>query len=180
MTEQILSVREITQSDVALITQYWLNASADYLEGMGVDLNKMPTEAAWTSMLGEQISKPYEQKKSYCTIWELNGKPIGHCNVNNISFGKEANMHLHIWYAAERKLRLGPSFIQLSLPYFFNNLQLKKIKCEPYALNPSPNKAIAKAGFRFVKEHISIPGSLNHEQLVSLWEISREEANIPH
>ncbi len=178
MEEQVLSVREISQDDVPLITRYWLEAAPAYLEGMGVDLNKMPGEESWTNMLMEQLSLPYLQKRSYCIIWELNGKPIGHCNVNNIIAGESASMHLHIWYAAERKLGLGSSFIQLSLPYFFHHLQLRTIRCEPFALNPSPNKALAKAGFTFIKAHTCIPGSLNYEQLVNLWEINREDINL--
>ena len=101
---QELSVREIKESDIPLIINYWINAEPAFLTGMGVDLDKMPLKEEWRPMLTQQIQLPYEQKKSYCIIWELNGKPIGHCNVNNINFGEEASMHLHIWYAEERKM----------------------------------------------------------------------------
>lgn len=174
MEKQVLSVREISKIDIPLITRYWLDAAPAYLQGMGIDLSKMPGEESWTNMLLEQLSVPYLQKKSYCIIWELNGRPIGHCNVNNIIAAETASMHLHIWYEATRKLGLGSSFILLSLPYFFKHLQLKTVRCEPSAINPSPNKALAKAGFTFIKAHTCIPGSLNHEQLVNLWEIGRE------
>ncbi|MBL0359276.1 MAG: GNAT family N-acetyltransferase [Chitinophagaceae bacterium] len=176
--DQILSVREIEQTDVALITNYWLTAEPGFLQAMGVDLNKMLTREQWISMLQQQLEQTYEQKKSYCIIWELNGNPIGHCNVNSIEFGNIAAMHLHIWYAAERKLGLGPAFIKMSLPYFFNHLQLKTICCEPYALNPAPNKALAKAGFTFIKEYSCTPGMINFVQMVSHWEISRESCEL--
>lgn len=169
-----LSVREIQQNDIPLIIEYWLNAEPAYLQGMGVDLDKMLSHEQWQSMLEEQLGLPHEQKKSYCMIWEVDGQPVGHCNVNRIVFGEEAFMHLHIWYAAIRSMRLGTELIKMTLPYFFKNLQLKKICCEPYALNPSPNKALAKAGFEFVNEYITIPGALNFEQTVAHWEILRE------
>ncbi len=139
---------------------------------MGIDLTKMPLKEEWVPMLTEQLQIPYDQKKSYSTIWELNGKPVGHCNVNKITFGEEAYMHLHIWYAAERRAGFGVSFIKMSLPWFFKNLQLKKIYCEPYALNPAPNKTLARAGFSFIKEYNSIPGSFSFEQPVNQWEIA--------
>lgn len=168
---QQLSVREIKESDIDLIINYWLTSNDQYLLGMGVDLNKMPSREEWQQMLAAQIQLPYSQKQSYCSIWELNGNPVGHCNVNKIVFGEEAYMHLHIWYAAERKMGLGVQCIQKSLALFFKNLQLKKIYCEPYALNEAPNKTLARAGFHFVKEYVTIPGSLNFEQPVKLWEI---------
>ena len=57
----------------------------------------------------------------------------------------------------------------------FDNLLLKKLYCEPYALNPAPNKTVEKIGFTFIKEHISVPGSLNFEQLTKLWELSYDD-----
>ncbi len=170
--EQQLSVREIKESDIPLIINYWFSSGPDFLTGMGVDLNKIPAKENWQPMLTEQILLPYEQKKSYATIWELNGKPIGHCNVNDITFGEKAYMHLHIWYAEVRKMGLGAQFIQLSLPFFFKNLLLKKVCCDPYALNTAPNKTLSKAGFTFIKEYFGFPGSFSFEQPANHWEIT--------
>ena len=169
---QHLSVREIKESDIPIIIDYWFNAEPCFLTGMGGDLNKIPAKEKWYPMLLEQIQLPYKEKKSYAIIWELDGKPIGHCNVNDITLGDQAQMHLHIWYAEERKMGLGVQFIKLSLPYFFTNLQLKKICCDPYALNPAPNKTLHKAGFTFIKEYIGFPGSFSFEQPANHWEIT--------
>jgi RimJ/RimL family protein N-acetyltransferase len=174
MSHPILSVREIQQSDIVFITNYWLNSPAAYLQGMGVDLAKMPTKEQWIRMLEMQLHQPYLQKQSYCIIWELDGKPIGHSNVNKIVFGESASVHLHIWYATERSAGFGPVFIQLTLPYFFTNLQLKTIYCEPYAQNPSPNKVLKKASFTFIKEYRTAPGNINFEEVVRRWEISSD------
>ncbi len=168
---QQLTVREIKETDIELIIQYWLSASDDYLTSLGVDLAMMPSVTDWQRMLASQIELPYQEKQSYCTIWELDGKPIGHSNVNKIIFGEEASMHLHIWYAEERRMGLGVAFIKRSLPFFFKNLQLLKVYSEPFALNDAPNKTLAKAGFHFIKEYTTVPGSINFEQPVKRWEI---------
>lgn len=175
MPNNNLSVREIQQSDIGLITQYWLSADAAFLKGMGADIAKIPNKEEWQKMLSEQISKPLQQKQSYCIIWQLDEKPIGHSNVNKIIYAQEAYMHLHIWTSSIRKKGLGIELVKMTLPYFFENLQLKKLYCEPYALNPAPNKILQKAGFEFVKKYTTIPGSLNFEQEVNLWELSDEK-----
>lgn len=173
-----LSVREIRQQDIESIADYWLLSDPAYLHSLGVDLSKLPTRDQWQDMLAEQISQPYELKKSYCIIWVLDGKPIGHCNINKIIFGEEAYMHLHIWNAVSRMKGLGSSFIQLTLPWFFEKYKLKKLYCEPYTCNPAPNRLLAKAGFTFIKEYITTPGSINFEQPVKLWVIKREHVGL--
>lgn len=178
MNLPILSVRELQPQDIEKITNYWLNASPDYLQAMGVDTAKMPTRPQWLSMIAEQLTQDYPDKKSYCLIWEVNGKPIGHSNTNKIIFGHEAYMHLHIWDKENRKKGYGLAFVKMTIPYFFKHLKIKTLYCEPYALNPSPNKTLEKAGFTLLKKVTCIPGWLNFEQEVNVWGMEKDKALI--
>jgi RimJ/RimL family protein N-acetyltransferase len=174
MSSAALSVREIERGDVPLIANYWLKSDPEFLKGMGVDLAKLPSRGDLTDMLSEQLHQSYDEKKSYCLIWLVDNKPTGHSNVNKIKYGEEAYMHLHFWDNSFRKQGYGTELVKMSLPLFFKNLRLKKICCEPYALNPAPNKTLEKVGFKFIKKHTTIPGYLNFEQEVNLWEIIEE------
>lgn len=169
----MLTVKELDEKNIPLIADYWFNATPEYLLGMGVDTAKLPTREQFTAMLLTQLELPYPEKKAYALIWELDGKPIGHSNVNPSFYGNHAYMHLHIWTPEARKQGFGLDLVKMSLPYYFNNLKLKKLFCEPYALNPAPNKLLEKAGFTFVKEHITTPGAITFEQLCNLWEIAK-------
>jgi len=175
MKDPVLSVREMITSDIPHITDYWMSASDAFLTGMGVDLSKMPSAPQWHDMLQQQIGLPYREKQSYGLIWLLNGEPVGHTNINKIKFGEEAYMHLHLWKPELRKMGYGIRFVKLAIPYFFKNMELKKLYCEPYALNPAPNKAMEKLGFRFVREYVTTPGWLNFEQRVKLWVVDVED-----
>lgn len=175
MTEPNLSVRELQEQDIPLIVDYWLHSDPEHLQRMGVDLTKIPTADQLQANLLTQLNRPIEQKMAYCIIWLLDDKPIGHCNTNPTRFGEEAFMHLHIWQNQGRQKGIGTQLVKLTLPWFFNKLQLKKLYCQPYALNPAPNRTLEKLGFKFVKEYITVPGSLNFEQAVYLWELSVEE-----
>jgi RimJ/RimL family protein N-acetyltransferase len=175
MMKDILSVREIEPADIEVLTQYWLSADPLFLSGMGVDVDKVPTRSQWIQMLSEQIKAPLEEKQSYCIIWQLDGRSIGHSNARPIVFGEEAYMHLHLWDQPVRKKGLGEELVKMTLPYFFQNLQLKKLYCEPYALNPAPNRTLQKVGFDFVKEYTTIPGPMNFEQPVKRWELSYDK-----
>lgn len=175
MNRNVLSVREIRETDITPIADYWLNSDKAFLKGMGVDLDKLPSREEWGQMLMEQLNTPLEQKKSYCIIWVVDGKATGHSNINKIIFGEEAFMHLHIWDGEIRAKGFGLEWIRMTLPYFFENYNLKKLYCEPYALNPAPNRILEKAGFELVKEYVTTPGWINFEQPVKLWEMTLEK-----
>ena len=172
MNKANLSVREIRMSDIPLIANYWTKSNKSHLLNMGVDLTKIPPAEKIASNLSAQLEIPLELRQSYCIIWLLNGEPVGHSNTNPTYYGNEAYMHLHLWEINLRMKGIGTYFLQLTLPYYFENLKLNNLYCQPYSLNPAPNKTIEKAGFTFVKEYITTPGSLNYEQPVKLWQMS--------
>lgn len=177
MRDNILTVREIQISDANDYTDYWLTSGDDYLIGMGVDLSKMPTREQLQQKLSEIIEAPYNKKSNYCIVWELDEKAIGHSSVFPIIFGEEAYMHLHMWTPEVRRKGLGPEFIKLTLPFYFNNLKIKRLLCEPYALNPAPHKALERAGFKFVKDYITTPGNICFEQPVKQYELTLLDFN---
>lgn len=171
---QYISAREIKIIDIELLADYWFKSDSDFFKKMGADKGKLPTRLRMEQMLAEQISLPMKNKNSYALIWELNGKQIGHSNVNNIIYGNKATMHLHLWKSNNRRKGTGTELVKKSLPFYFKNLKLKTLICEPYALNLAPNKTLEKVGFEFIKRYITVPGSLNFEQEVNRWELTKE------
>jgi RimJ/RimL family protein N-acetyltransferase len=169
-----LSVREIELADVPLIVDYWTNSSDEHLQQMGVDLAKVPDAEQLYKNISTHLHMAVELRQSYCIIWQLRGKPIGHSNTSPTNFGKDAFMHLHLWNSEARHRGIGSELIRLSMKHFFERLQLEDLYSQPYSLNPAPNRALEKAGFEFVKEYVTVPGSLNFEQPVKLWHFSRQ------
>ena len=175
MNNSMLSVRPLQASDLDLLIQYWMNAEPAFLQGMGVDLDKMPTREQWLDMLSRQLTQSYQEKQSYAVIWEADGEPVGHSNVSKIEYGEKAYMHLHLWQSGVRRKGMGVELVRRSLPFYFDNLHLKTLYCEPYALNPAPNKTLQKVGFQLFDTYVGVPGWLNFEQQVNVWELTREQ-----
>jgi len=76
-----------------------------------------------------------------------------------------------------RKQGLGEQLVKKSLPFYFNNLNLKTLICQPLATNQAPNKTLEKVGFKFVKKHTTIPGLLNYLQEVNMWQLTLQNFN---
>lgn len=170
-----LMVRELELADMDLFMSYWFNADESSLANMGVDIKKLPTKNQFLTYWNAQLEMPVEKRSSYCVIWQMNNTPIGHSNTRPFNFGKDAYMHLHLWNKGERRKGLGCEFVRLTIAHYFQKLQLTDLYCEPYALNPAPNRVLEKLGFDFVKKHRTIPGPSNFEQEVNLWHLSHQK-----
>lgn len=169
-----ISVSELQLEDLPALAAYWFDSPKLYLEGMGVDVRKLPDRAGFLAQIGQQLALPPGDRRSFALVWRLDGQPIGHCNLNPFVFGESGHMHLHLWQAEHRQMGLGLPLLKLSLPVFFDLLQLQQILYEPYALNPAPNALLAKAGFSLVKTYRTTPSSINFEQEMCQWLLHRD------
>lgn len=142
---------------------------------MGVEQKKLPRPEDWRKLLLEDLDRAIPHKHYYYLIWELEGCPVGHSNINKIVFGQEAYLHLHLWEPGKRRSGHGTSFIRESIDRYFENFDLQNLFAEPYAMNPAPNKILAKIGFEFLKQYDVIPGWINFHQTVNRWGLSREK-----
>jgi RimJ/RimL family protein N-acetyltransferase len=170
------SFREMQLAETRSLIRYFINADLDSLHGMGVDPAKLPSEEDWFELLREDFARPLQQRHFYYVVWEIDGVPVGHCNINKIQFGEAAYMHLHIWTAEYRRVGCATRLLKPSIVHFFKCFQLRQLFCEPYALNLAPNKALPKTGFELVKTYETTPGWITFYQPVNLWVLDRETA----
>ena len=170
-----LSVREMLEIDIERIVDYFVDADAEFLKGMGADKSKMPERKQWIEKLQAQNQKPYGQKDFFYVIWLIDNQPTGHSNINTIDFGKSAVMHLHLWNGDKRKKGLGLEFLKMSIPYYFRHFELDYLVCEPYAENIAPNKVLKRIGFEFKRTYETTPGWINFHQRVNRYELTRAQ-----
>lgn len=164
----------MARNDIKLVIDYFTDASPEFLRGMGADPNKLPNKKDWAKRIETEWKKENKNKQFYYIIWLINNQPVGHSNINQIQFQNSAFMHLHLWKNDNRQKGMGTYFIKRTIPYFFNNFELEELYCEPYALNPAPNKTLLKLGFEFVKEYETTPGWINLHQKVNQWVMTRK------
>ena len=170
-----ITVREFIAADIEKIVGYFIDADSDFLKGMGAEKNKLPKREKWIQNLQSELLKPYKKKEYYYIVWLLDGKPVGHSNVNHILFGESATMHLHLWETKIRKRGLGLKFLKLTIPFFFEKLELKKLICEPFSENIAPNKTLKKLGFNLIRTYKTKPGPINFFQTVNRYELKKRD-----
>lgn len=72
-----------------------------------------------------------------------------------------------------RNSGIGAACVRLTVDLYFERLKLKRLFCEPHAFNVAPNRTLQKAGFKYLKTHMTVPGPLNFHQAVNRWVIER-------
>jgi len=167
-----LTVREFTEDDIEKIVDYFINSETDFLKGMGAEKNKLPQKDNWLENLKLELTKPYTEKKYFYIIWLIDNQAVGHSNVNYIEFGESATMHLHLWNNTQRKSGLGLKLLRLTIPLFFEKLELKKLICEPYSENIAPNSTLRNFGFDLIRTYETTPGPINFRQIVNRYELT--------
>lgn len=169
----MLTVRPMVAAETELIVDYFHGSTPKHLETMGVDRARLPHPDEWRAWLAEDFDNPPEDRDRFCLIWLADGRPVGFSTVDDIDAGDSARLHLHVLDLDQRAQGIGTTCLKLSVDIYFETLRLKRVLSEPNAFNVAPNRTLQKAGFVYVKTHMTVPGPLNFHQAVTRWMIER-------
>jgi RimJ/RimL family protein N-acetyltransferase len=172
-SERAPVVRPLRSGEFDFRVDYFHGASDEYLRQLGVDRELLPDRDEWIAYYEEEVTRPLAERESYHLGWELDGRLIGFSSTDNIEFGEQAFMHLHIAEEPRRRQGLGTEFVRLSVDEYFRALELKRLFCQPNAYNVAPNRALQRAGFRYVYSAEMAPTVINPPQPITRWVIER-------
>ena len=168
-----LTVREMLGSEIDLIIDYFQRSTPEHLETLGVDPTRLPPVDGWRDRLRRECALPADRRTLVLVIWLSDEQPIGFSTSDKIRYGEQANMHLHVTAPERRQQGIGVECVRRSVDIYFERLKLKTLFCEPNAFNVAPNRTLQKAGFKYLKTHMTVPGPLNYHQAVTRWVIER-------
>src|SRR5579875_2051650 len=107
-TMSSLAVRPMELPDFDVRVAYFHDASDDHLALLGVDRARLPDPVEWRASFAGNLALPVEQRSEYGVVWELDGELVGFSTADQIQFGVEAHMHLHIVDPERRTASGGP------------------------------------------------------------------------
>lgn len=164
-----LSIRPMELDDFKTRVAYFHDAPSEYLDRLGVDRARLPGADDWQATFAANLAVPLEQRSEYGVVWELNGSIVGFSTADQIEFGAEAHMHLHIIDPDRRAAGLGTQFVRLTASHYCDALHLARLYCEPNAFNVAPNRTLQSAGFRYVRSRKCRPAPINTYQTTTIW-----------
>jgi RimJ/RimL family protein N-acetyltransferase len=167
--DQGLRVREMELSEVDIRIDYFHDSTDEYLTKLGVDRQLLPSRRAWREWYDADYARPIRERENYSLVWLLDGEIVGFSSTDQIRFGEQAFMHLHIVKHDRQRSGLGTKFVKLSAEKYFDALQLRRLYCQPNAFNVAPNRTLQKAGFRYLFTAEMAPSTINFVQPVTRW-----------
>ncbi len=171
-------IRELQKEDAYLVVDYFHGGSRDFLWNMGVDPGRLLPRQGWIDRIANDMDNSIEEREFYYVLWEIDSTPVGHSNINQIKYGKEAHMHLHIWKPEARGSGNGAFFVKRSVQQYFRVFQLQQLYCAPNWKNEAPNKTLARAGFTFLEKYEGVPGRINYKQYLNKWIIRKDQVTF--
>ncbi len=157
---------------------YFHRATDAELIVLGVDRARLPSPRTWQESYDEDLSRPLKERSGYALLWMLDHVIVGFSTADQIVFGQEARMHLHIVDADRRRQGLGTQFVRLSAKAYFEIFELQRLFCEPNAVNVAPNRTLQRAGFRYVLSRECTPSPINFPQVTTQWVLERDRAGL--
>lgn len=172
----MINVREMSLHETDLVIRYFHDSTPEYLEILGVDPTRMPRIAEWQDRYRREYGLPIQERSTLLVLWLADDAPIGFSTTDRITFGEQANMHLHMINPDVRGRGLGSECVRLSADIYFRRLAIRRLLCEPNAFNVAPNRALQKAGFSYVKTHRTVPRLMGFHQPVTRWVLEQPDA----
>jgi RimJ/RimL family protein N-acetyltransferase len=170
-----VTVREMHPDEYHLRTDYFHRSSDEHLAMMGVDRSRLPPPDRWQAEYEREWARPVRERALLALAWVLDGAVVGFSTADRIVVGAEAFMHLHLIEPTLRGQGLGTGFVTQSASTYFRLLDLEHVYSEPYAYNVAPNRALQRAGFRYVVTHRPEPGPINVPGPTTRWVLERPD-----
>jgi RimJ/RimL family protein N-acetyltransferase len=168
-----LQVREMQLAEVGIRIDYFHDASDEQLLTLGVGRALLPSRPAWYQWYAADYARPVRQRENYSLLWLLDDEVVGFSSTDQIRFGDQAFMHLHILEPRQRRRGLGTQFVRLSATAYFQALELRRLYCQPNAFNTAPNRTLQAAGFHYLFTKQCAPSAINFVQPVTRWVLDR-------
>ncbi len=175
----LISVRELTESDIPIMMNYWFRSPPGFIESMGVDPAKMPSESEMEAGMRArmQASRALPKPNSSGVAIVYDGKFIGQHSVNQLTEDGSAIFHAHIFSPEFRGRGIGMHSYPKACRFFMDRFNLKRILFKTPLQNTGSIRVKEKLGLRCVGEETIGFGIIKAGTAAKVFELTRAELN---
>lgn len=171
-----VTVRDIELQDIGPIADYWHDSDSEYLESIGVDINKIVSRDITISTFESALPNIRGDQDRIVLIFEVDNKIIGYTNVNFNQTG-DPFAHVHITDYKYRNKGIIPSVFFKVITVFYDYFNIKKLYLQTNIKNKKINNLLFKKNITNIKtEYISKPDGMGAIGTYNLFSCSREQA----
>ena len=176
---KLISLRDISEQDIPLVLNYWYRSPPGYIESMGVDPAKLPSETLMEKGLRDKCRQNLEllTSKSSALVILYKGQPIGVHTLFPVTEGDSGIFHAHIWNPDLRRRGLAMHTYPMACQRFMRRFNLKRILFKTPAQNIGAIRVKQKLGIRQIGEEVIGFGIIEDGTLASVFELICDEVD---
>lgn len=160
-----VALRDLQESDLEQIADYWCRAKAEFLRGIGIDRSKLGLRNDLISRFRQLIPR-YGDQSGLSFAVEIGGRLIGYTNLNHYS-AEENVSHWHLIEPAMRRQGISTALYPYRLRTYFSCVPMEKLTHQTRTSNLGMNKVldqfvpIAETRFLENPDGLASPGEFN-------------------
>lgn len=175
----LVSVRDISEKEISSVLNYWFHSPPGFIEGIGVDMAKMPQESDMKKNLTQKIleNKKLPTSKLNALAIVCDGQAIGFHTISPLIENDHGIFHAHIWDPAYRGQGIGKQSYPQACQIFIERFHLKRILFKTPIFNIAAVRTKESLGIRCIGEEIIGFGIIKENTLAKVFELTRQEAD---
>lgn len=177
---QSVSVRDLGESDIPSVLDYWYRSPPGFIESLGADLDKLPAEARFAESLLQRIRANGAAGRSKLSALAilLDGRFVGFHNLNPLTEGDFGVFHAHIARPEARRRGVGECSYPRACRIYLERFDLKRILFKTPLQNVGAIRVKEKLGIRCIGEEVVDFGVIRAGTRARVFELTREEAGV--
>jgi RimJ/RimL family protein N-acetyltransferase len=175
---ELVAIRDLSDEDIPFVLDYWFRSPSGYLEAMGVDPAKLPSEAQMKSALADKIRRNRELADSKLNALAIlyDGRFVGFHTLFPVTEGDSGIFHAHVCQPAMRGRGLASRSYPLACLAFIGRFGLQRILFKTPTQNTGAIRVKEKLGIRRVGQERVGFGIIRDETQAEVFELTRDEA----
>ena len=177
ISSDLVTVRDLSESDIPFILKYWFDSPDGFIEAMGVDRRKMPKKSEMEVNLKKKIldnfGHPHSRLNSL--VITFNEMPIGYHSVFPLVEGDYGIFHAHIWDPGYRKRGIALQSYPKACRVFIKRFNLNRILFKTPVQNTGAIRVKEKLGIRLIGEEVISYGIIKEDTLAKVFELTSDE-----
>lgn len=138
-------VRDIQESDIPAIVDYWHKSTPEFLTSIGVDTNKLVSEEETAGLFRRSLPENRQENDRFTLVACLGDQAVGYTNLNFVG-DKQAYGHVHIIDPKYRNKGVAAFLFKQVVGLFFRHFNLNTLKFQTSASNHRINALLTRQG----------------------------------
>jgi len=171
--EMEIVIRDLEESDVPALVEYWHGSTPDYLYSIGVDLSKLTTREETRQRLLASLEAAGKRSRITLVVAAAGGKPLAYSNANLGADGV-GYVHAHVLDPALRRLGFASTAFLGVLSTFCTHFGIEKLVFQTSPENEAINRLVQRFGFVPRQVHLEQPDGMARPGLFNVYEVPRQ------